>query len=343
MKYHYKHVLKAYVFSYHFIGDVMLKKKAFRRILITTVALFIVLFVYTFVLKEDKTVIYDEAYYISSEDKRSIYCLNKDDYVSKTSIYVDKELSLEDKVRSILETMTMENNKNSLLPSYFQPILPPNTKVLDVILDNDVLRVYFSLEFLEATSEQSTKMIEAITYSLLEFDDVLGVEIYVNGKLLEYAPNTNKKLPVVLTKDIGINKVYQIDSNKDISKVVLYYLTKDEESTYYVPVTKYVNDEREKLEIIVDSLANEYFLDSSLISYLNVKTELVSYDILEDSIMLYFNEDIYDDASTEYIKDEALNALVYSVFANYDTVENLKIMVLDKEVFSSDRNIMQSI
>lgn len=99
----------------------------------------------------------------------------------------------------------------------------------------------------------------------------------------------------------------------------------------------------EKLEIIVDSLANEYFLDSSLISYLNVKTELVSYDILEDSIMLYFNEDIYDDASTEYIKDEALNALVYSVFANYDTVENLKIMVLDKEVFSSDRNIMQSI
>ena len=186
-------------------------------------------------------------------------------------------------------------------------------------------------------------MIEAITYSLLEFDDVLGVEIYVNGKLLEYAPNTNKKLPAVLTKDIGINKVYQIDSNKDISKVVLYYLTKDEESTYYVPVTKYVNDEREKLEIIVDSLANEYFLDSSLISYLNVKTELVSYDILEDSIMLYFNEDIYDDASTEYIKDEALNALVYSVFANYDTVENLKIMVLDKEVFSSDRNIMQSI
>ena len=44
---------------------------------------------------------------------------------------------------------------------------------------------------------------------------ILGIEIYVDGSLLKYVPHTNKQLPAILTKDFGINKTYEISSNKD--------------------------------------------------------------------------------------------------------------------------------
>ena len=80
-------------------------------------------------------------------------------------------------------------------------------------------------------------------------------ELYINGELLKYIPHTNKNLPTILTKDYGINKKYEISSNKDINKVVLYYLGFDNN---FIPITKYVNDKREKLEIIVEDLSSNY-------------------------------------------------------------------------------------
>ena len=62
-------------------------------------------------------------------------------------------------------------------------------------------------------------MIEAIIYTLTDLDDINGVELYINGELLKYIPHTNKNLPTILTKDYGINKKYEISSNKDINKV----------------------------------------------------------------------------------------------------------------------------
>ena len=126
--------------------------------------------------------------------------------MSKTSVYVSKVLTLEDKIREKLEIMIEKNNKNALLPSYFNPILPENTKVLDVVVEDSLVKVYFSKELMNITEEQSEKMIEAIVYTITN-ENILGVEIYVNGSMLKYVPHTDKELPTVLTKDIGIIRI----------------------------------------------------------------------------------------------------------------------------------------
>lgn len=298
----------------------MLKKKAFNRIFFTTIIFFIVFSIYS--LKEINN--NDKNYKQESSTKEeTIYTLNKDNYISKTSIYVSKMLSLEDKIKSKLETMTKDNNKNSLLPSYFKPILPANTKVLEVKKEDSLVKVYFSKELLNINKEQSEKMIESIVYTITD-DSILGIEIYAGGNMLKYVPNTTKELPTILTKDIGINKSYEIDRNSDIKKVFMTYYTNNDNSYYEVPVTKYVNDNREKLEIIFDKL-NEDFCGVNLISLLeNVK--LINYKIESDKIVININKEITEDEK---------NLIFESIFANYN-IKKIELLVNGEKKFAKN-------
>ena len=115
----------------------MLKKKAFRRIFFTTIIFFIVFVLLSIKKLEEPTNIYESNNY-KTDYIENIWTLNDDNYVSKTSIYVNKELNVLEKVKVLIETLIEENNNNSLLPTYFNPILPRNTKILEVVLDNDL-------------------------------------------------------------------------------------------------------------------------------------------------------------------------------------------------------------
>ena len=294
----------------------MLKKKAFNRIFLTTIVFFVVFSLYS--LKETEGY-YNEKQDVSvKEDLTNIYTLNDDNYISKTAVYVNKNLSLEDQIKEKLEIMVAENNKNALLPSYFNPILPENTKIEDVIVEDSIVRVYFSKELMNITEKQSEQMIEAITYTIAD-ENILGIEIYVENNMLKYVPHTNKKLPTILTKDFGINKTYQISSTNDIVKIVMTYYGSDNENYYEIPVTKYVNDKREKLEIIVEELEN-------LSNCSNLKTfleqvKLIDYNITSDSMTLNINKSLT--TQEEHI-------LFTSIFNNYD-VEKITLLVNNKK------------
>ena len=182
----------------------MLKKRALKNIFLVTIALFIVLIIYTLKEVTKKTTYFDDAYYINNKELEIVYALNKDNFISKVEVYVDNKLSNEEKVKLLLEILTIDSNKSILLPSYFTPILPKNTKVLNVEINKNILKVTFSKELLNISEKNSEKMLEAIIYTLSELQDIDGIEIYVLDKLLDYIPNTKKKLPTILTKEIGI-------------------------------------------------------------------------------------------------------------------------------------------
>ena len=294
----------------------MLKKKAFNRIFLTTIVFFVVFSLYSLKETEDH---YNEVKSEQTEENlANIYTLNDDNYISKTAVYVSKNLSLEDKIKEKLEIMIAENNKNALLPSYFNPILPENTKVEDVVVEESLVKVYFSKELMNITEEQSEQMIEAITYTITD-ENILGIEIYVEENMLKYVPHTNKKLPAVLTEDFGINKTYEISKTDNIVKIVMTYYGSDNNDYYEIPVTKYVNDDREKLEIIIEELEN-------LCTVNNLKTlvenlEVLEYNIENTKITLNINKDL---TSAEE------NILLTSIFNNYD-VDKIELLVKNEK------------
>ncbi len=304
----------------------MLRRKAINRIFFTTIIFFIVFTLYSMKLV-DKVVTSD-----NSKDKvneETIYTLNNDNYVSKTSVYVSKVLSLEDRVREKLEIMVKDNDKNVLLPSYFKPILPQNTRVLDVVVEDSLIKVYFSKELNNITKEQSEKMIEAIVYTITD-ENILGIEIYVNGQMLKYVPNTKKVLPTILTKDIGINKSYDIKASNDISKVVMMYYTNDNDNYYEVPVTKYVNDDREKLEIIFDELG-KMSDDKSLISMVE-GISVLDYSIFGNKIVVDVNKEL---------NEEEQNLVFKSIFSNYGA-KSVDLLVNGEKKVKKTRNILEN-
>ena len=93
-------------------------------------------------------------------------------------------------------------------------------------------------------------MIEAIVYTLTSIDEVKKIILYVDGDILNKLPQTGKNLPSTLDRTFGINKEYDITSMKDIEDVTIYYINKYNNDYYYVPVTKYVNDDREQRKCI---------------------------------------------------------------------------------------------
>lgn len=304
----------------------MLRRKAINRIFFSTIIFFIVFTLYSMKFV-DKVVTSD-----NSKDKVNeeiIYTLNSDNYISKTSVYVSKVLSLEDRVREKLEIMVKDNDKNVLLPSYFKPILPQNTRVLDVVVEDCLIKVYFSKELNNINKEQSEKMIEAIVYTVTD-ENILGIEIYVNGQMLKYVPNTKKVLPTILTKDIGINKSYDINASNDISKVVMMYYTNDNDNYYEVPVTKYVNDDREKLEIIFDEFG-KMSDDKSLISMME-GINVLDYSILDDRIVIDVNK---------VLNKEEENLVFKSIFSNYGA-KSIDLLVNGEKKVKKTRNALEN-
>ena len=318
----------------------MLKKKAIKKIILATVALFLVLIIYTITDKPKEVVIYDDAHYTTSLDEVSVFSITKDNYISKASVYVDNDLSLEEKIKNVLEVMIEKNNKNSLLPDYLKPILPNDTKVLDVTIDNDIATINFSKELLNISEEQSNNMIESIIYTITDFDNILGITIKVEGKTLKYVPNTNTVLNEVLDKNYGINKVYSIYDNNNITKVILYYIANNT-NNIYVPVTKYVNDTREKIEIIVEELSSSFILKNNLVSFLDSNVKLVDYSIDDNLIKLVFNESLYENSNQKKVNKDTLDMIALSVFDNYD-VENAEIYLDSMKIYEKSRKDIEN-
>lgn len=311
------------------MGDDMLKKKALRKILVTTFTVFVLMVVYLIPsIKTDKSIKPDyNIQYVNSLETSAVYLLSNYNYLMKTHLLAPGDKVI-DKAKNILNRLTVLENSNLLSGS--RAIIPEQTKVLNLVYKDKIIEVNFSKEFLSVDAYLEERMLEAIIYSLTAIDNVKGVKIMVEGVPLVELPHSHKKLESILTRQFGINKVYEIESTEDINKVIVYFLETGSNSNYYVPVTRYVNDGRDKIQIVIDSLSSNYIYQPSLTSFLNADAKLLKFEVAEGLMILDFNENIFDKNSQ--ILEEVLYTISYSVFDNYE-VNEVMFRVGGKEVF----------
>lgn len=305
----------------------MLRKKALRKILVTTVSLFIIMAIYLIPITKEKAIQTNlELEYITSLGNHSIYLLNKQGYLVKTKILLDSS-DMQENVKIVLTNLI--STSTSKFPEELISLIPKETKILDVLIEDNIVTVNFSSKFLTVTKELESKMVESIVFSLTELDGIDGVKIQVEGSPFVKYPNSGEVLDEVLTRKIGINRRYDLTNTKDINKVVVYYVESLDDTSYYVPVTKYVNDSRDKIDIIVEELTTGYIYEPNLMSLLNESTKLTSYHQEDDLMILNFNDALFD--SNGMIKEEVLYTICYSIFENYD-VSMASFQVNEKEV-----------
>ncbi len=308
----------------------MIKRFSMKKISKYTILLLVVFLFYLFPTKEK----YDLDKEVSKEvniNYHDIYLIDKNNYVAKTNIQVSslkKDLLIDE----LIEAMKIDGKYQDKIPNGFCALLPSDTKLLGKEINNDVVTLNFNSNVLDVKSENEEKVIESLIYSITSIDGIDKIIIKIDGENLKKLPKTGIILDTELTRDYGINKTYDIDSIKGINKVTIYYTNKNNNSdVYYVTVTKYVNNDEEKIKIIIDELASKFSFESNLMSYLNYNTKLLDYNLNENEIDLNFNEYLFDSTENKKVLEEVIYSISYSVMDNYN-VDKVNFFVNNEKV-----------
>lgn len=319
----------------------MLKRFWIKKIMIASSALFALLLI-CLIPKEDKTLtnIKQELEYVDKGiNKNEIFLLDVNNYLARTSVALTST-DVTGKAKEILNTLITGSSGESKIPNGFRGVLPADTKILTVEYEDKILKINLSNEVMDVKEDMEEKVIEAIVYNLTSIDGVDKIMLFVDGNILTKLPKTGINLPTTLDRSYGINKEYDINSTKNITNVTVYYVNKYNGNEYYVPVTKYVNDDREKIQIIVDELTSSPIYSSNLMSYLNSNTKLLEISESVDSLDLVFNSYIFSDVDEKEILEEVIYTISLSVKDNYD-VNEVSFTVNDEEICKSTLKMIE--
>ena len=293
----------------------MLKKSALKKIFISLSCLAIMGIIYLFPDKNDTI---KSSISNTNIDNNVIYLMDDNNYIARVSTILTSKKT-EDKIREIISILTIGSDK--YIRNGFSKLIPKNTKILSISIEDSLLKINFSKELLNIDLKNEEKMIESIVYSLTSLDNIKYVSIYVEGNILDKLPNSKRRLNTVLDRKIGINKEFNINDINNTTKTTIYYLSKYDNYYYYVPVTKISNEDISKIEVIIRELSGNKILGTNLISYLNSNTELLSYNETDKTLLLNFNESILNDITTNNILEEVTYSINLSIKDNYDVSE----------------------
>ena len=312
----------------------MIKKKLYRKIAVTSAALFALFLLYLIPKNEYNLDVKQELSYVNNDViKNEVFLLDSYEFIGRTEVVIN-ETEINKKAKELLEVLINGSAGESKIPNGFKAIIPSGTSINSIVFNDGILKVDFSKELLDIKESLEEKMIEAIVFTLTSIEEIDKVIIYVEGNILTKLPKTKINLPSVLDRSYGINKEYDLKNTSNIQGVTTYYVSKYNDNTYYVPVTKYTNDSRDKINVIVENLSSSHIYNSNLMSYLNNNAKLLSVEQSVDSLDLVFNSYIFSNVEEKHILEEVLYTINLSIRDNYD-VKSVSINVDEEEIYKS--------
>lgn len=249
---------------------------------------------------------------VEGKVKTELYLINKDGLVVPQTLTLPKTTSV---AKQALEHLVANGPVTDMLPNDFRAVLPEETQI-SVNIKDGVAVVDFSKEFKNYQPEDERKILESITWTLTQFDSVNKVKLQMNGHELTEMPVNGTPISENLSRATGINidtaGVIDITNTKPVT---VYYIGGEEDSYYYVPVTKRVNtSEKDNVVAVINELVKGPNAKSNLASEFMPDVELLEKPKVEDGkVTLNFNESIYGSFEEKIVSEHLLNALVLSL------------------------------
>lgn len=261
---------------------------------------------------------------------RKVYMLDNDNYLVPLTFAFDSKELLADDIRYVI---SMLRDESPLTTKGYQTVLNDNVKIQGIELENNILNIDFSKEFNDHEASKEEKLLESLTWTLTQYDEVNGLTISVDGVKLETLPQSGIVLPDVLDKTIGINKYHDTTGNiYNTTSITVFYEKENFGETVYVPVTRRViEEENEKM-----SVYNAMFKDIAVMSGLRQIKEL---DLIDDEKVINFNEEeLTVSLLTEALVEEGIvNSEIYELlvmtYTDLNDIEvNINFEVNEEEV-----------
>ena len=308
----------------------MIKQTVKKRLIIISISLFILLITYLFPAEYSYTDIEQKLSYVEP-NKSVIYLIDSNNMVVRCSTLLADSNDIIKKAKSIISELTIGNPKSSHIPEGFKGIIPKGTKINSIEYTDRLLKINFSEHLLDINQDDEEKLIEALIYSLTEIDGVDKIMIFINNTILNKLPKSNIQLPQSLDRSYGINKTYNINDVRNTSKTTVYYASKYKDNTYYTPVTYIENNNKDKVEIIIEKLQSSPINSTNLMSYLDSNAKLLNYEIDEKMVNLTFNNSIFNEFENKHIIEEVKYTIGLSIRDSYN-INNIVFNVNNEKI-----------
>ncbi|MGJ9383014.1 GerMN domain-containing protein [Salipaludibacillus sp. CF4.18] len=272
---------------------------------------------------------------LQTGDVQELYLLDKNGMVAPQSISI--ELG-EDEVKTLVDHLVQEGPITEQLPNGFQAVLPAGTEVVESVVDKQgVATVDFNTVFNDYHPSQELQILQSLTWTLTQLDDVDRVKLKMNGEELTAMPQNDTPIGGGYTRDHGIN--LEMNDQADLvatTPVVVYFLAQNNEETYYVPVTRRVNETDNKYEAVINELLEGPSYTSQLLTDFREEVALMEEPTFKDGTLhLDFNEGLLSQINGTAMSEEALNMLVLSL-TEQEEVEDVSLSI------NSDPSVMVS-
>ncbi len=243
--------------------------------------------------------------------ERELYLLDKNGMVAAQTL----QLPETDQVASqVLEYLIKDGPVTELLPNGFQAVLPAGTEILGMnLLEDGTLIVDLSEEFKDYQPEEEVQILEAMTFTLTQFENVDRVQLWINGHHQEAMPVAGTPIGKGYSREMGINVMASNTPDLLTSEpVTMYYPQEQNENRYYVPVTQYIEEKDGNLyRGIIETLLDGPGYSANVKHVFNTNAQLLADPVLEDGVLsVLFNEGILKDSEKAVISDDVMETIV---------------------------------
>ncbi len=239
------------MFSFHMITSFKCNKKKKDKNLTkrekvlkyTAIVLFPVLAITSGVVlgfreyNKEKNKIITDVTITTDEVKRKIFLVSNDNYTIPITVNMNQRSTLQQEIMDVFDLLKTSSKANS---KYVTGFINDNTKINSFNLENKTLELNLSDDIFD-TKLNSVNIIEALTLTYLQFDEIESLRLLVDGKEIKEFNST--PLPSYLDYKFGINQ--QMYSIRDIigkQKVVIFgKRIYDADNQYLIPVSVYAN------------------------------------------------------------------------------------------------------
>lgn len=239
----------------------------------------------------------------------------------------------------VLEHLVIGGPVTQILPNGFQAVLPEGTEILGLNLQEDgTLVVDVSKEFENYEADNELNVIQSMTYTLTQFDNVDRIKLWINGHPQDVMPVDGTPIGEGYSRSNGINLVesHAIDFMNS-QAVTMYFPAEYNENRYYVPVTKHISTNSENVYgSIVEALMSGPDYSLNMTHVFNDQAVLLNEPTLKDGVLeLVFNQEILKDADKAVISDEVMETLVRTL-TEQNRVEAVEVKVENIEQLTNE-------
>ncbi|WP_010532467.1 GerMN domain-containing protein [Lentibacillus jeotgali] len=274
----------------------------------------------------------------SSTVDRQLYLLDANGMVAPQTLQLPQAESHTVAEQS-LEYLVKDGPVTSLLPNGFQAVLPAGTQIHGLDLqDNGTMIVDVSEDFKNYQAENELEILQAMTYTVTQFENVDNMKLRINGTPQDTMPVDGTPIGDGYSRVNGINLVQS--NTVDLlgsEPVTLYYPSTQSENEYFVPVTQHIDIENNNLYgSMVQALMQGPDTETNLQHVFNSSAELANKPSLNDGVLeVVFNQEVLQDTDQAVISNKVMGTLVRTLTQD-EAVEAVEVKVEDVETLFNE-------